>query len=130
MAEGGDESMVVLDGASVPLITPGSATIPTYRQKRKQSGLWREAQATCRVFVLEISDGNILAVIRLREAKNPMFRKVRVYHDMTREEREKKKELKAQAKEKNFDENEKKLGNFYVVRGKPWNRYLLRLKRK
>ncbi|KAK3888484.1 hypothetical protein Pcinc_007466 [Petrolisthes cinctipes] len=64
MAEGGDESMAVLDGASVLLITPGPATIPTYRQKRKQSGLWREAQATCRVFVLEISDGNILAAIR------------------------------------------------------------------
>ncbi|KAK4329309.1 hypothetical protein Pmani_000343 [Petrolisthes manimaculis] len=66
MAKGGDESMVVLDGTSVPL-TPESNTIPTYKQKRKQSGLWREAQATCRVFVLDIYDDNILAGIRLLE---------------------------------------------------------------
>ncbi|KAK3892435.1 hypothetical protein Pcinc_003668 [Petrolisthes cinctipes] len=62
MAKGGDQSMVVLDGTSVPL-TPGPATIPTYKQKRKQSGLWREAEATCRVFVLDIYDDNILAGI-------------------------------------------------------------------
>ncbi|KAK4311489.1 hypothetical protein Pmani_017038 [Petrolisthes manimaculis] len=66
MAKGGDESLVVLDETSVPL-TPESDTIPTYKQKRKQSGLWREAQATCRVLVLDIYDDNILAGIRLLE---------------------------------------------------------------
>lgn len=62
MAERGDEAMVVLDEASVPY-TPRVAIIPflTYKMKRKQSGLWIESQATCRVLVLDISDGNIVA---------------------------------------------------------------------
>ncbi|KAK3892455.1 hypothetical protein Pcinc_003688 [Petrolisthes cinctipes] len=66
MANGRDEAMVVLDGASVPS-TSRAAITPTYRQKRKQSGLWSEAQATCRVLVFDFSDGNILAGIRLLE---------------------------------------------------------------
>lgn len=62
MAERGDKAMVVLNEASVPY-TPRVATIsfPTYRVKRKQSGLWRESQATCRVLVLDFTDGNIVA---------------------------------------------------------------------
>lgn len=46
---------------------------------------------------------------------------------MTREEREKEKGLRKHAKEKS--EEEKEVGNFSVVRGKPWKHYLLCIKR-
>ncbi|KAK4301579.1 hypothetical protein Pmani_026357 [Petrolisthes manimaculis] len=62
MANGREEAMVVLDGESVPS-TSRAAITPTYRQKRKQSGLWSEAKAKCRVLVLDCSDGNVFAGI-------------------------------------------------------------------
>ncbi|KAK3892445.1 hypothetical protein Pcinc_003678 [Petrolisthes cinctipes] len=63
MAQEGDEAMVVLDGSLIPS-TSRATSIQTYRQKRKQSGLWKEAQATCRVLILDFSDGNNIAGIR------------------------------------------------------------------
>ena len=65
---------------------------------------------------------------KLRNAKEPAFRKVGVYHDMTKEELEKDKKLRNMAREKN--EEEKNSGIFYVVRGKPWKRYFWRVDRR
>ena len=65
---------------------------------------------------------------RLKETTNQIFKKVGVCHDMSREEREREIELRREARDKN--EQEKESGNFYVVRGNPWKRYLLRVDRK
>lgn len=47
---------------------------------------------------------------------------------MTKEERKKDRELKTETKRRN--EDEKSSGNYYVVRGSLWNRYILRVKRR
>lgn len=65
---------------------------------------------------------------RLKDTGKEMFKKARVTHDMTLEERTKDKELREEAKAKN--EEESSLGNFYVVRGDPWERYLLKLRKR
>lgn len=85
-----------------------------------------------RPMIVTLKEGMKMRIMRnlykLRNAKEPLFRNVVVYHDMTREEREREKELRKQAKEKS--DEEKDTGNFYVVRGKPWKRYLLCVRRK
>lgn len=48
-------------------------------------------------------------------------------HDMTIEERKREKELRANAGKKNVEEKDS--GNYYVVRGSPWNRHILKVKR-
>lgn len=64
---------------------------------------------------------------KLRDSENDIFKKVGVTHDMTREERKKDLELKEEAKNRN--ENEQNSGNYYIVRGNPWNRYIQKVKR-
>ncbi|KAK3881566.1 hypothetical protein Pcinc_013996 [Petrolisthes cinctipes] len=63
MAKEGNETMVLLDEASVPS-TPRAAANPAFSQKRKESGLWREAQATCRMLLLDFSNSNAIFVSR------------------------------------------------------------------
>ena len=53
-------------------------------------------------------------LFKLKDARSSIFRSVGVTHDMTREEREKNKELKEEAKKKN--NAEKDSGNYYVIR--------------
>lgn len=68
---------------------------------------------------------------KLQDSKSSysdIFKKVGVTHDMTKEERKRDKELKDEADKKNSEEKEQ--GNYYVIRGSPWNRYLLKLRRK
>ncbi|KAK4301567.1 hypothetical protein Pmani_026345 [Petrolisthes manimaculis] len=66
MAKEGNEAMVLLDEASVQS-TPRAAANPAFSQNRKQSGLWREAQATCRLLLLDFSNSNAIFVSRVLE---------------------------------------------------------------
>ena len=66
-------------------------------------------------------------VFRLKNTENKMLKRVRISHDMSKEERQKEKELRMEAKRR----NEQEVGNFfYVVRGNPWERYILKLKKR
>lgn len=71
---------------------------------------------------------NLYKIKASKSEYTDIFTKVAVTHDMTKEEREREKELREEAKEKNAEEMGQ--GNFYVIRGRPWNRYLLKLKRR
>lgn len=66
-------------------------------------------------------------VYKLKNTENAMLKKMRVSHDMTQEERQIDKELRLEARKK----NEAETGNFfYVVRGNPWERSILKFKKK
>ena len=64
-------------------------------------------------------------VYKLKKTENAMLKRMRVSHDMTQEERQIDKELRLEAKKKNEEETE---NFFYVVRGNPWERSILKLK--
>ena len=66
-------------------------------------------------------------VHRLKNTDNKMLKGIRVSHDMTQEERRKDAELRMEAKRRNEEETD---DFFYVVRGNPWERYILKLKKK
>lgn len=66
-------------------------------------------------------------VHKLKNTENEMLKRIRVSHDMTQDERQIDMELRLEARKK----NETETGNFfYVVRGNPWERYMLQLKKK
>ena len=65
---------------------------------------------------------------KLKNSKKKIFAKVGISHDMTKEERKKDIELKEEAKKRKEDEQSSR--NYYVVRGSPWNRYILKVKRR
>lgn len=73
-----------------------------------------------------IKDNIMKSIYKLRNTENNMLKRMRVAHDMTLEERQTDKELRTEAKEKNETER----GNFfYVVRGQPWERYILKVRK-
>lgn len=49
---------------------------------------------------------------------------------MNKEERQKDKQLREEAKYRNQSKKEQEWGNFFVVRGDPWDLHLLRLRRR
>lgn len=63
MGKRGRETMVLIDGTSVPS-SQRAGIVQTYKEKRHQSGLWREAKATCRMLILEVSNSSTLVVSR------------------------------------------------------------------
>lgn len=67
-------------------------------------------------------------LFKLKDTGKELFRNIGVSHDMNTEERKREKELRAEAKRKNTEEDA--LGNYYVIRGMPWNRYILKVKRR
>ena len=67
-------------------------------------------------------------VYKLKNTKNEMLKRIRVSHDMTQEERKYDMELRMEAKKRNEEEVDQNL--FYVVRGNPWERYILKLKKR
>ena len=58
-----------------------------------------------------------------------ILRQITLSHDMNKEERQKDKELREEAKNKNESQREIELGNFNAVRGDLWSRHLVRLRR-
>lgn len=73
-----------------------------------------------------IKDNIMRSIFKLRNTENNMLKRMRVAHDMTLEERQTDKKLRTEAKEKNEIER----GNFlYVVRGHPWERYILKVRK-
>ena len=66
-------------------------------------------------------------VYRLKDTGNRMLKRIRVSHDMTQEERRKDEELRMEARRRNEEGTD---NFFYVVRGNPWERYILKLKKR
>ena len=66
-------------------------------------------------------------VYRLKDTGNRMLKRIRVSHDMTQEERRKDEELRMEARRRNEEGTD---NFFYVVRGNPWERYIMNLKKR
>lgn len=74
-----------------------------------------------------IKDKILRNVYKLKNTENDMLKRISVSHDMTQDERQIDMQLKLEAKKKNESESEH---FFYVVRGNPWERYILKLRKK
>lgn len=90
-----------------------------------------DAEGAPRPIIVTLKEGikeKILRnVYKLKNTENEMLKRIRVTHDMTQDERQKDSELRLEAKQK----NEAETGNFfYVVTGNPWERHILKLKKK
>lgn len=94
-------------------------------QRREESGKPRPILISLRG---HMKDRVMRNLYKLKNARSSIFQKVGVTHDMTKEERERDKELKEEAEKRN--DAEKDSGNYYVIRGSPWNRYILKVKRR
>ena len=99
-------------------------------QTRKVHG---EEMMVPRILIVTLTEANKVKIMKsaykLMESENDYFKKVGVKHDMTKEEREKDLELKKEARQ--LQENQADGGDFlYLVRGPPWERHIIKRKRR
>lgn len=99
-------------------------------QKRK---IYGEEIVVPRILIVTFTEStkvkNIKNAYRLIDSENEYFKKIGVKHDMTKEERAKDLELKKEAK--SLQENQADEADFlYLVRGLPWERRIIKRKRR
>ena len=99
-------------------------------QKRKVHG---EEVEVPRILIVTFKESTKVKIMKnaykLTNSDNDYFKKVGLKHDMTKEERSKDLELKKEAK--NLQENQAEGEDFlYLVRGLPWERRIIKRKRK
>lgn len=73
---------------------------------------------------------NAYKVKDLNTPHSDIIRGVILSHDTNKEERLKDKQLREEAKSRNESKKEQESGNFFVVRGDPWDGYLLGVRRR
>ena len=99
--------------------------------KPKRQANQRSEEISPRPIIVTLKEGikeKIMRnVYRLKDTRNWMLKRIRVSHDMTQEERKKDDDLRMEAKRRNEEETD---NFFYVVRGNPWERYILKLKKR
>jgi hypothetical protein len=100
-------------------------------KKNQVRKAYDEETVVPRLMVVTLNE-NVKATVmknvhKLREVKSDYYKKIGIKHDMTQDEREKEIALKKEAKKKQEDD---KNGNFlYLVRGHPWERRIVKIKK-
>lgn len=98
-------------------------------QEATTSGVEKKKSRPMIVCLKEDMKGLIMKnLYKLKNVDDDRFNIIGITDDMTTEERKKDKQLREEAKEKN--EAEKNSGNFYIVRGNPWDRYIKKVRRR
>ena len=100
-------------------------------KKNQVRKVYGEENVVPRLMVVALNE-NVKATVmknvhKLREVKSDYYKKIGIKHDMTQDEREKEIALKKESKKKQEDD---KNGNFlYLVRGHPWERRIVKIKK-
>jgi hypothetical protein len=100
-------------------------------KKNQVRKVYGEENVVPRLMVVALNE-NVKATVmknvhKLREVKSDYYKKIGIKHDMTQDEREKEIALKKESKKKQKDD---KNGNFlYLVRGHPWERRIVKIKK-
>jgi hypothetical protein len=100
-------------------------------KKNQVRKVYGEENVVPRLMVVALNE-NVKATVmknvhKLREVKSDYYKKIGIKHDMTQDEGEKEIALKKESKKKQEDD---KNGNFlYLVRGHPWERRIVKIKK-